>query len=107
MRLACHQAPARKSKPKDQRSILADLLLRAESPPSADEIVDQAEKAGYQETFRPRKLIVTMKESVQWHPGRMGYGREVGRDSVQFVFKHRHHFSSLLFLPFHAIEWPL
>jgi predicted component of type VI protein secretion system len=47
-----------------------------------DEIVDQAEKAGYEETFRRGRQIVTMKKSVQWHLDRMVNGRQVLRDSV-------------------------
>jgi hypothetical protein len=82
MRLACHKASALKSKPKDQRSILADILLQAGSRLSVDEIVDQAEKAGYEGTFRRGEQIVSMKESVQWHPGRTVYRRQVLRDSV-------------------------
>jgi hypothetical protein len=81
VRLACGEAPDLKSKPKDQRSIPADILPQAESPPSADEILDQAEMTGCQETFRRRNQIVTIKESVQWHPGRMVYGRGVLGDS--------------------------
>jgi hypothetical protein len=104
MRLACPKAPARKSRPKDQRSILADILLQVESPPSADEIVDQAEKAGYQQTCRPGMQIVTSKQSVEWRPGRwytaVGY---VGTRWTSFSLTA----NSLLSLPFHAVEWPL
>ena len=49
LRLACDEAPARKSNAKDQRSILAEILRQGEGPLSADEIVEQRGKTGYED----------------------------------------------------------
>ena len=56
-----------KSKPKDQRSIIADILLATDKPLSFAEIVAEALKARYQETFRRGTMKVTIEQSVRYH----------------------------------------
>jgi hypothetical protein len=56
-----------KSKPKPQRWIIADILLAAEKPLTLGEIVAQARKADYEETFKRGKQKVTVEESVTFH----------------------------------------
>jgi hypothetical protein len=52
MRFAYSKTPILKSTPKDQRSIIADILLAADRPLSFVEIVAEARKARYEETFK-------------------------------------------------------
>jgi hypothetical protein len=67
MRFAYSKTPILKSKPKDQRSIIADILLAAERPLSFAEIVAEARKARYEETFKSGAIEVTIEQSVQYH----------------------------------------
>jgi hypothetical protein len=47
--------------------MIAEVLLQADRPRSGDEIVPEAEWAGWEETIKHRLQIATMKECVQWH----------------------------------------
>lgn len=53
-----------KSKPKTQRAIIADILLKADKPLSRDQIVAQARVADYEGTFKRGKQVVTIEESI-------------------------------------------
>jgi len=66
-----------RSKPKDQRSIVADILLAVDKPLSFGEIVAQAKKARYEETFKGGAMKVTIEESVQFHLDAMIKSRAV------------------------------
>jgi hypothetical protein len=67
MRFAYSKTPTLRSKPKDQRSIIADILLAADRPLSFVEIVAEARKARYEETFKGGTIEVTIEQSVQYH----------------------------------------
>jgi hypothetical protein len=67
MRFAYIKTPTLRSKPKDQRSIIADILLAADRPLSFVEIVAEARKARYEETFKGGTIEVTIEQSVQYH----------------------------------------
>jgi len=67
MRFAYSKTPNLKSRPKDQRSIIADVLLAADKPLSFAEIVAEARKARYEDTFKRGVMVVTIEESVQIH----------------------------------------
>jgi hypothetical protein len=54
-----------KSKPKDQKSIIADILLAADRPLSFAEVVAEARKARYEDTFKRGTMLVTIEQSVQ------------------------------------------
>ena len=71
MRFAYRKTPALKSKPKDQRSIVADVLLQADRPLSLGEIAAEANKARYKERFKRGEPFVTIEESIQWQLDRM------------------------------------
>ncbi len=71
------KTPKLKSKPKDQRSILADILLASEEPLSFSQIVAQARKARYEETFKRGKMFVTIEESIRYHLERMTRDRSI------------------------------
>jgi hypothetical protein len=64
------KTPALKSKPKDQRSIIADILLAADRPMTVREIAAEALKARYD-------TEVPIEESIQWHVKRMALSRAV------------------------------
>ena len=65
MRFGYSKTPTLKSRPKDQRSIIADILLAANGPLSFAEIVAQARKARYEDTFKRGTMQVTIEESVR------------------------------------------
>lgn len=65
------------SQPKDQRSIIADILLASDKPLSFGQIVEEARKARYEETFKRGKMYVTIEESVRYHLERMTKDRSV------------------------------
>jgi hypothetical protein len=67
MRVTYSKTAALKSRPKDQRSIIADILLAADRPLSFAEIVSGARKAHYEDTFKRGTMIVTIEASVQFH----------------------------------------
>jgi hypothetical protein len=77
MRLTYSRTVTLKSKPKDQRSIIADVLLAADRPLSFAEIVGEARKARYEETFKRGTMIVTIEESVRYHLDAMTKSRTV------------------------------
>ena len=67
MRFAYKKTPTLRSKPKDQRSIIADVLLGTDRPISFAEIVAEARKARYEDTFKRGTMLVTIEQSVQFH----------------------------------------
>jgi hypothetical protein len=69
--------PILKSKPKDQRSIIADVLLASDRPLTFAEIVAGVRKARYDETLKQGGKTVTIEESVQFHLGSMTKSRTV------------------------------
>jgi hypothetical protein len=71
LKLAYSKTPALRSKPKDQRSIIADVLLSADGPLTFGEIVVEVRKARYEETFRRGTMLVTIEESIEYHLDRM------------------------------------
>ena len=64
MRSGYSKTPTLKSRPKDQRSIIADILLAADRPLSFAEIVAEARKGRYAETFKGETDV---EWSVQYH----------------------------------------
>lgn len=72
-----------KSQPKDQRSILADILLAADKPLTFDQIVAEARKARYEETFKRGKMFVTIEESISYHLERMTRDRSIAARLLQ------------------------
>jgi len=77
IRLRYSKTPILKSKPKDQRSIIADILLVADRPLSFAEIVAEARGACYEDTFKRGTMAVTLEESVQFHLDAMIKSRTV------------------------------
>jgi ribosomal protein S1 len=71
MRATYSRTPALKSKPKDQRSIIADVLLRANEGMDRGQIISEAKKADYEKRFKNGKQQVTIEESVAYHLDRM------------------------------------
>jgi hypothetical protein len=52
--LACRKGPAFKSKARDPRSMITELLPQADRPRSEDEIANEAEWSGWEETIKHR-----------------------------------------------------
>jgi hypothetical protein len=77
MRFAYSKTPTLTSKPKDQRSIIADILLGADRPLIFGEIVAEARKARYEDTFERGKMVVTVEASVQHHLDAMVKSRTI------------------------------
>jgi len=71
MRFTYSKTPSLTSKPKDQRSIIADVLLKADKPMSLAEIVAEVKKYRYEETFKPSRNKPTVEESVRYHLDKM------------------------------------
>jgi hypothetical protein len=62
---------ALKPKPKTQRAIIADILLEAKPPLSFYEIVTEAKRANYEDTFKQGRLSVRIEDSIAYHLERM------------------------------------
>lgn len=77
MRFGYSKTPALKSRPKDQRSIIADILLAADGPLSFGEIVAEAREARYEDTFKRGPMVVTIEQSVQFQLDAMVKSRTV------------------------------
>jgi hypothetical protein len=77
VRITYKKTAVLKSKPRDQRSIIADIPLAADRPLSFAEIVVEARKARYEETLKRGAMIVTIEESVQYHLDAMTKSRTV------------------------------
>ena len=77
------KTPHLKSQPKDQRSIIADILLAADKPLSFGQIVAEARKARYEETFKRGKMFVTIEDSIQYHLERMTRDRSIAAQLIQ------------------------
>jgi hypothetical protein len=77
MRVAYSKTAILKSRPKDQRSIIADILLAADRPLTFAEIVAEARKARYEDTFKRGTMVVTIEESVQIHLDAMTKSRTI------------------------------
>jgi hypothetical protein len=75
--LRYNKTPILKSKLKDQRSIIADILLGAGKPLSFGEIVAEARRVRYEDTFKRGTMVVTVEESVQYHLDAMTKSRTV------------------------------
>jgi hypothetical protein len=63
--------PTLKSKPKPQRAIIADILLNTDRPLSFHEIVVEAKRANYEDTFKRGTQFVSIEDSVTYHLERM------------------------------------
>lgn len=65
------RTPALKPKPKTQRAIIADILLSVDNPLGFYEIVTEAKRADYEDTFRQGRLSVAIEDSIEYHLERM------------------------------------
>jgi hypothetical protein len=77
------RTPALKPKPKTQGAIIADILLEAEMPLSFHEIVTEAKKANYEDTFKQGRLSVPIEDSIEYHLERTMKSQE--RDGKDIV----------------------